>query len=190
MQGSQLLPFLSYSGKTTGEGGKTILCHTHTQIRVKKAFLICKKGKTFKYRDWLRQHGPCYNTNTRLSFSNTRPGFLSSRLSFQFSVKYSKARPSVTKAQPHVLKQMLGWFFLSTDILRVFGICNNNNNNSNNNDNNKNTIYLTSKIYNSAVNQNKIIWFVNCSLHKSNNCSELVTKLQISAFSCENFHSV
>ena len=51
-------------------------------------------------------------------------------------------------------------------------------------------IYLTSIIYNYAVNQNKIIWSVDCSLHKSNNCPELVTKLQISAFNCEVFHSV
>ena len=88
----------------------------------------------------------CYNTNTRPSFSNSRP-------SFWFSLKPSKARPSVLKSQPsvskaqlsvskawpHVLKQMLGRVFWATDISRVL-----------------------------------MIWSVKSSLHTSNNSPELL----------------
>ena len=48
---------------------------------------------------------PCCNTNTRPSFFNTRS-------SFWFSLKASKARPSVWKAWPSVLKQALLRIFL------------------------------------------------------------------------------
>ena len=56
------------------------------------------------YRDYLGLHGPCYNTNTRPSFSNSLP-------SFWFFLKSSKARPSVSKAQPHRLRQMFRRIF-------------------------------------------------------------------------------
>ena len=63
------------------------------------------------YRGWLGQHRPCCNTNTQPSFLNTRPSFLNTRPSFWFSLKPSKARPSVWKARPGVLKQVLDWMF-------------------------------------------------------------------------------
>ena len=37
--------------------------------------LLWPISATIVYRGWLEQHGPCYNTNTRLSFSSTRPSF-------------------------------------------------------------------------------------------------------------------
>ena len=62
-----------------------------------KWFAICSK-----YRGLLGQHGPCYNTitwssllNTRSSFSKTWLSFSNSWPRFSFSVKASKARPSV-----------------------------------------------------------------------------------------------
>ena len=92
------------------------------------------------YRGWLGQHGSCCNTNTRPSllktrtsfsntrpsfstntrpsflktkpsFSNTRPSFSNSRPSFWFSINASKARPSVWRVPPCVLKQALGRVF-------------------------------------------------------------------------------
>ena len=79
------------------------------------------------YRGWLGQDRPCYNTNTQPTFSNIRP-------SFQFSLKPSKARPSVSKARPsvskaclsvlkvwpYVFKEMLGGVFDLTNTLRIF----------------------------------------------------------------------
>ena len=72
------------------------------------------------YRGWLRQDRPCYDINTRPSFSNFRP-------SFWFFLKPSKARPSiskarlsVSKAQPRVLKQMLGRVIWSSYTLGIF----------------------------------------------------------------------
>ena len=63
------------------------------------------------YRGWLGQHGSCCNTKTgpsflktRPRFSNTRPSFSNIRPSFWFSIKASKARPSVWKARSSVLK--------------------------------------------------------------------------------------
>ena len=52
------------------------------------------EGPKITVADW-GQHGACCNTNTRPSFS-------SSLLSFLFSLKASKARPSVRKARPNV----------------------------------------------------------------------------------------
>ena len=37
---------------------------------------------SLNYRGWLEQHGPCYNTNMRQSLSNTRASFSNSRPSF------------------------------------------------------------------------------------------------------------
>ena len=47
------------------------------------------------YRGLLGQHGPCCNTNTWPSLANYRPSIL-------FSLKTSKVRPNVWKAQPRV----------------------------------------------------------------------------------------
>ena len=70
------------------------------------------------YRGWLGQHGLCCNTNTRQSFSNTRP-------SFWFSLKPSKARLSVWKARqarPSVLKQALVWLFCYRDFMEIWSV--------------------------------------------------------------------
>ena len=56
------------------------------------------------YLGWLGQHGPCCNTKTGPSFLKTRPSFSNIRPSFWFSIKASKARPSVWKARSSVLK--------------------------------------------------------------------------------------
>ena len=74
------------------------------------------------YREWLGQHGPCYDINTR-----------SSLLDF---LKASKARSSVWKAwasiwstwesdwkaRPHVLKQILDRVFCQQELLKIWSV--------------------------------------------------------------------
>ena len=69
-------------------------------------------------RGLLRQHGPCYKTKKQPSFTNT--DFQNSRLNIWLSLKPLKARLSVSKARPRVLKQRFGRVFWSTDTLKIF----------------------------------------------------------------------
>ena len=62
-----------------------------------------------------------YILNTQPSFSNIRPGFSTSRLGFWFSLRVSKARPSVWKDRPITFTGILGWFFWSKGTLIIFG---------------------------------------------------------------------